>query len=181
MDRDLVRLSKRMSWALRHAPDDAGITLDAQGWVPVADLLAALGVDRAALDAVVARNDKRRFAVHWDGTGRELIRASQGHSVAVDLNLPPADPPPVLYHGTDAANLPSIEAAGLRRGARHHVHLSADVATARAVGHRRRPAAVAILTVAAAEMAAAGYDFYLSANGVWLTDAVPPGFITRHS
>jgi putative RNA 2'-phosphotransferase len=110
-----------------------------------------------------------------------MIRASQGHSVEVDLGLPPVDPPEVLYHGTDAANLPSIGVEGLRRGARHHVHLSADVATATAVGRRRRPASVAILAVAAADMAAAGHTFYRSANGVWLTDSVPPSFITRHS
>lgn len=179
MDRDLVRLSKRMSWALRHSPRDAGITLDDGGWVPVVDLLAALDMSRADMDAVVAGNDKRRFAVEVDATGREMIRASQGHSVAVDLGLPPADPPEVLYHGTDAANLASIEVEGLRRGTRQHVHLSVDVATATAVGRRRRPASVAILAIAAAEMAAAGHTFYLSANGVWLTDAVPPSFITR--
>lgn len=181
MDRDLVRLSKRMSWALRHAPHAAGLDLDPYGWVEVPVLLAALGVGRDALDAVVAGNDKRRFAIETDPSGREMIRASQGHSVDVDLGLAPVAPPAVLYHGTGAANLPSIEAEGLRRGARRHVHLSADVATARAVGQRRRPAEVAILAVDAGVMAAAGHAFYVSANGVWLTDAVPPGYLTRHA
>lgn len=181
MDKDLVRLSKRMSYVLRHAPHTAGLTLDPQGWVEVPVLLTALRLSREQLDAVVAGNDKKRFAIETAPDGREMIRASQGHSVDVDLGLPPATPPGVLYHGTPATNLPSIEVEGLRKGGRQHVHLSLDVATANVVGHRRRPAEVAILAVDAAGMSAAGYAFYVSANGVWLTDAVPPTFISRHS
>lgn len=174
----LVRLSRRVSYLLRHDPASAGLTLDPQGWVGVDDLLAALGtsVSRADLDAVVEGNDKRRYAIRTGPGGRDEIRASQGHTVPVDLGLDRVPPPPVLYHGTSAAVLPSIRARGLERGERHHVHLSPDVPTARAVGGRRRGPA-AVLAVDAAAMAAAGFAFYRSANGVWLTDHVPPEYL----
>lgn len=178
MDSALVRLSQRLAHLLRHDPGSAGLTLDPQGWVAVDDVLAALGpsVTRADLDAVVAGNDKRRYAVRPGPDGRDQIRANQGHSVPVDLGLAVVPPPPLLYHGTSAAALPSIRARGLERRERHHVHLSADVATARAVGARRR-GPVAVLTVDAAAMAADGHAFYRSANGVWLTDHVPPRYL----
>ncbi|MDG4800424.1 RNA 2'-phosphotransferase [Micromonospora sp. WMMD980] len=174
--RDLVRVSRRMSLALRHRPDRFGLTLDRAGWVPVADLLAAMRIGRAELDAVVAGNDKQRFAVEPGPDGIDRIRASQGHSVAVDLGLGPADPPGRLFHGTGEDVLAAIRAQGLRRGRRHHVHLSADVPTARRVG-ARRGGAVVVLAVDAAAMAADGYAFYRSANGVWLTDTVPPAYL----
>jgi putative RNA 2'-phosphotransferase len=173
MKTDLVKISKKMSYALRHRPDAVGITLDANGWVGVAELLAALRIDRATLNAVVEGNDKRRFAVDGD-----RIRASQGHSVPVDLQLVEAVPPATLFHGTASENLDSIRREGLKKGRRHHVHLSVDTATAFAVGRRRHPAEVAILRVDAAAMRDAGYAFFRSANGVWLTDTVPPAFIT---
>ena len=165
-----MSLSHRLSMILRHRPESAGITLDANGWVPVPTLIAALGITRDELEAVVATNDKQRFAIDGD-----RIRASQGHSrrVAVDLDLEPADPPAVLFHGTPAANVPSILREGLRPRTRHHVHLSPEIQTATRVGGRRS-AEVAILRVDAAAMTAAGHVFYRSANGVWLTDAVPP-------
>jgi len=174
----LVRLSRRLSYILRHDPASVGLTLDPQGWVAVDDLLAALGtaVSRADLDAVVAGNDKRRYAIRPGPRGRDEIRASQGHSVPVELDLERVPPPPVLYHGTSAAALPSIRARGLERGGRHHVHLSPDTSTAQAVGRRRR-GPVAVLAVDAAAMAAAGHAFYRSANGVWLTDHVPPEYL----
>jgi putative RNA 2'-phosphotransferase len=176
-----VRTSKRMSRALRHRPGAVGLTLDPHGWVPVADLLAALGITRDQLDAVVAGNDKQRFAIETGTDGVERIRASQGHSVPVDLGLTPVEPPAELFHGTTAANLPTILAEGLRPGRRHHVHLSADMPTARAVGARRGPADVVVLRVDAAGMSAAGLAFYRSANGVWLTDAVPPRYLVKLS
>ncbi len=169
-------MSKRLSLALRHRPDAYGLRLDRAGWVPVADVLAGLGISRAQLDAVVAGNDKQRFAVETGPDGTDRIRASQGHSVPVDLGLIPAAPPPRLFHGTGEAVLDAIREQGLRRGGRHHVHLSPDVATARRVG-ARRGGAVVVLTVDAAAMAEAGYLFYRSANGVWLTDAVPPAYL----
>jgi len=173
LTRDQVRLSRRMSMILRHRPESAGITLDANGWVPVAALLAALGVTRAELDAVVAGNDKSRFAIEGD-----RIRASQGHSrrVNVDLGLAPAEPPATLYHGTPRTNIDSILREGLRPRSRDHVHLSPDTETATRVG-TRRSADVAILAVDAAAMASAGHLFYRSANGVWLTDLVPAAFL----
>lgn len=172
----MVRLSKRMSLALRHAPDRFGLVLDVGGWVAVHEVLAALNIQRCDLDAVIADNDKQRFALDRDAAGVERIRASQGHSVPVDLGLVPQLPPPWLYHGTTAATLDSICATGLHRGHRHHVHLSADVDTARRVG-ARRAGTVLVLIVDAQAMAHDGHLFYRSANGVWLTDAVPARYL----
>jgi putative RNA 2'-phosphotransferase len=175
---DVVRVSKRLSFVLRHRPDSIGLTLDEAGWVDVDRLLAALAahglpLSRDDLDAVVARNDKQRFA--FDGSGTR-IRASQGHSVAVDLGYASADPPAELFHGTVDRFLPAILAEGLRPGRRHAVHLSPDVATARTVGGRRgRPV---VLRVDAARLAADGGRFARSTNGVWLVDAVPPDYLT---
>ncbi|MGY1916990.1 RNA 2'-phosphotransferase [Blastococcus sp. SYSU DS0973] len=170
---DVVRTSKRLSFVLRHRPDSVGLTLDDAGWADVGQLLAALRISREQLELVVATNDKRRFA--FDPTGTR-IRASQGHSVAVDLGYGPEQPPEVLFHGTVERVLPAILAEGLRPGRRHAVHLSADVVTARAVGGRRgRPV---VLRVDAAGMAAGGSSFSRSANGVWLVDTVPPRFLT---
>jgi putative RNA 2'-phosphotransferase len=174
---DVVRVSKRLSYLLRHRPDSAGLTLDEAGWADVDALLAALArsglpLTRAALEHVVATNDKRRFA--FDATGTR-IRASQGHSVPVALGYAPSTPPPVLFHGTVERTLPAIRAEGLRPGSRHAVHLSPDAATARRVGARRgRPV---VLRVDAAAMAADGAVFTRSANGVWLVDAVPPRYL----
>jgi len=172
----LVKLSKRMSKALRHDPGRVGLTLDEAGWVPLAALLSALGVSRADVDEVVAGNDKQRFTVARGPDGVERIRANQGHSVPVELGLTPASPPALLYHGTSATVLDSIRATGLNRGGRHHVHLSADEQTARRVG-ARRGGAIVILTVDAAAMARDGYAFFRSDNGVWLTDEVPPPYL----
>jgi putative RNA 2'-phosphotransferase len=172
----LVRLSKRMSKTLRHDPGRVGLVLDEAGWVPVTELTAALRMSRAEFDAVVAGNDKQRFAVEPDSTGVERVRASQGHSIPVDLQLAPVKPPGQLYHGTSARAAESITATGLDRGGRHHVHLSADVATARRVG-ARRGGPVVVFTVDAATMIDDGYLFYRSANGVWLTDQVPARYL----
>jgi putative RNA 2'-phosphotransferase len=172
----MVKLSKRMSKALRHEPARVGLTLDEAGWVPVAALLAALDVDRADVDEVVATNDKSRFTIAHGSDGVERIRANQGHSVPVELGLTPLPPPERLYHGTSAAALDSIRATGLNRGGRHHVHLSADEQTARRVG-ARRGGAVVILTIDTAAMARAGFEFFRSDNGVWLTDEVPPEYL----
>ncbi|QDY77779.1 RNA 2'-phosphotransferase [Streptomyces qinzhouensis] len=174
-DRRTVRVSKYLSKHLRHQPQRLGITLDAQGWVGVETLLTALAehrmpLTRAELEHVVAVNDKRRFTIDGD-----RIRANQGHTVAVDLGLPSATPPAYLYHGTVAARLAAIRAEGLRPMARHHVHLSPDRETATRVGARRgRPV---VLSVDAAAMHRAGHTFRVSANGVWLADAVPPAFL----
>ena len=174
-----TRISKRLSFVLRHRPQWIGITLDEQGWVNVETLLAKLaakgeGIDLPVLQHVVATNEKKRYAFNEDGT---KIRASQGHSVEVQLGYTPQQPPAVLYHGTVQAFVPAILKQGLQKRKRHHVHLSADVATAEKVGQRRGNPI--ILTIDAGAMFAQGYAFYISDNGVWLADEVPPQFIER--
>ncbi len=170
-----MKVSKYLSRHLRHQPGRIGLVLDPHGWVAVDDLLRAMArhgmpLSRAELEHVVAVNDKRRFTIDGD-----RIRASQGHTVDVDLGLPPATPPAYLYHGTVAANLAAIRAEGLRPMARHHVHLSPDRETATRVGARRgRPV---VLSVDAGAMHRDGHVFHVSANGVWLTDAVPTRYL----
>jgi putative RNA 2'-phosphotransferase len=182
LNREQVRLSKRLSLVLRHRPETAGLVLDPNGWVPVTDLLAALRISRTELDIVVANNDKSRFVIMADADGVERIRANQGHSrrVNVDLDLPAAEPPATLFHGTPRANLDPIMREGLRPRSRQHVHLSPDEATALVVGRRRSPNVV-VLEIAAAAMADAGHVFHRSQNGVWLTVAVPPAFLRERS
>ncbi|MDT0318122.1 RNA 2'-phosphotransferase [Streptomyces millisiae] len=176
-ERTIKKISKYLARHLRHDPGRIGLVLDEGGWADIDELLAACGrrgmrVSRAQLDEVVARNDKRRFAV--DPTGRR-IRASQGHTIEVDLGLAPLAPPARLYHGTVAASLPGIRAEGLRPMRRQHVHLSPDRETATRVGARRgRPV---VLPVEAGAMHAAGHVFWRSDNGVWLTEAVPAAFL----
>ncbi len=178
-DRRLLRLSKYLSKYLRHQPEDLGLALMPGGWVEVDALLAASArkgfrIERDELEEVVARNDKKRFAFDETGT---LIRAQQGHSAPVDLELEPATPPATLYHGTPERNLPAILKSGLLKINRHHVHLSPDEATARAVGGRRgRPG---VLAVDAEEMHNDGWVFYRSGNGVWLVDHVPPRYLSH--
>ena len=176
-EKRMVRVSKRLSLHLRHAPEKIGLTLGPGGWVAVDELLDALArngfrVGRDELSEVVTRNDKQRFA--FDDTGT-MIRASQGHSLPVELGLTEVPPPDELYHGTVAAALPAIRREGLRPMRRHHVHLSASVETATRVGARRGEPVV--LRVDAARMAAAGHRFFRSDNGVWLVDAVPPDYL----
>ncbi len=147
------------------------------GWVDVAALLRAadgdgITISAEQLHAIVATNDKQRY--EFDATGRR-IRARQGHSVAVDLGLQPRTPPDVLYHGTARRLADRILAEGLRPMGRQHVHLSPDPATATDVGGRR--GAPLVLAVQAGTMSAAGHDFWMSANGVWLALAVPPEFL----
>jgi putative RNA 2'-phosphotransferase len=179
MDRKLVTISKFLAKHLRHAPEALGLTLQSGGWVSVDDLLAASAragftITYDELLECVETNDKQRFS--FDDTG-DLLRANQGHSVGVDLQLEEKQPPDTLYHGTVERFLASILAEGLKKGKRHHVHLSRDVETARKVGARRgKPV---ILRVDAGKMHGAGYPFFLSANGVWLTDAVPTAFLAR--
>ncbi|MCH0538829.1 RNA 2'-phosphotransferase [Streptomyces sp. MUM 203J] len=172
-----VKVSKYLSRHLRHQPERIGLALDPQGWVAVMDLLRAMErhgmrISRAELEHVVAVNDKRRFTIDTD---RDQIRAVQGHSVDVDLALPPTTPPAHLYHGTVARNLASIRTEGLRPMGRHHVHLSPDRETATRVGARRGRALV--LAVDAGAMHRDGHVFHVSDNGVWLTDSVPPRYL----
>ena len=177
MNKRLTGISKFLCFVLRHNPQALGITLDAEGWVEVDELLAAAArhgklFTRLQLEEIVATNDKKRFALSPDG---RLIRANQGHSVEVDLGLMPVEPPELLYHGTVERFLASIREKGLLRGDRQHVHLSAERDTALRVGERRgRPV---VLVVEAGRMHNEGHVFFRSENGVWLTEAVPSEYL----
>jgi putative RNA 2'-phosphotransferase len=168
--------SRFLTYVLRHHPEAIGLRLDPAGWVAIDDLLAALAehdrpLARSTLDMIVSTSDKQRFEVQ---SGR--IRAAQGHSVEVDLGLPPQTPPAILFHGTVERFLTAIRVDGLRKGRRRMVHLSVDEQTATAVGARRGQPV--ILRVDAAGMHASGHAFYRAANGVWLTEHVPAQWIT---
>ena len=173
-----MHLSKFLSFVLRHKPEEIGIQLDEAGWAEVEALLQgceAKGYKMTAveLDEVVRTNPKRRFAFDDSQT---RIRANQGHSVDVSLGYQEQVPPKHLFHGTVERFVYSIENEGIRKGERHHVHLSSDLETAKTVGSRR--GSPLIFRVAAAAMAADGYRFYRSDNGVWLTEHVPPKYLS---
>ncbi len=178
MSKRLESTSKFLSLVLRHQPEVIGLSLDDAGWANVAELIELANKHKRPLtpellQEVVLTNDKKRFAFSTDGS---KIRASQGHSVVVDLELPVVTPPEFLYHGTATRFLESIKQQGLLPGSRQHVHLSADHATAIKVGQRHGKPIV--LVVAALQMHESGYAFYYSENGVWLVAAVPVPFIT---
>lgn len=169
--------SRFLSFVLRHQPQVIGVQLDDGGWVEVETLLAQCrqhgrALSREQLEEVVSTSPKRRFAFSLDG---RRIRASQGHSVSVELGYDADVPPELLFHGTVAPAVEVILREGLRKMERHHVHLSADRQSARLVGGRRGQPV--ILRVHAGRMHRDGGLFYLSDNGVWLTDAVPPGYL----
>jgi putative RNA 2'-phosphotransferase len=176
-DKQRLKISKAMSLLLRHRPELGNLSLDAQGWVDMQALLEGLDhlgiqTDVEQVEEVIVSNDKQRFA--WDEI-RNRVRANQGHSVAVQLNLPEQEPPDVLFHGTVERFLTSIQENGLHRRNRQHVHLSGDEETAQKVGLRRgKPI---ILKVHAKRMHMGGHTFYLSENGVWLTDHVPVDYL----
>ena len=177
MNDRLVSTSKFMSLILRHKPETIGLTLDANGWADIDELLRLAkargkALDRKVIEQVVADNDKQRFIISEDGS---RIRANQGHSISIDLALTPREPPSVLFHGTATRFLDSIREQGLLHGNRQHVHLSLEQATAVNVG--RRHGKPVILEVAAKRMREEGHIFFLSENGVWLTEHVPTLFI----
>lgn len=177
-ERERTRTSKFLSLVLRHQPETIGIDLDDAGWVEVSLLLArchehGMAITEHALAEIVATSPKRRFALSEDGL---RIRANQGHSVDVELGYEASDPPALLFHGTVAKVLPAIHKDGLLKMQRHHVHLSPERETAAQVGKRRgKPV---ILVVRSGAMLSAGHEFFVSANGVWLTEHVPAGYIT---
>lgn len=172
------RASKFLSLILRHRPETINLQLDKEGWADVNDLLAGMqekGWDNFSknnLEEVVRDNNKQRFSFNENKT---KIRANQGHSVKVDLGLKSVKPPKNLFHGTVSKFLDSIKNEGLKKRSRQHVHLSADIPTAVSVGSRRgKPI---ILTIPSLQMHEDGFKFYLSKNGVWLTDRVPNHYI----
>ncbi|MGL5197325.1 MAG: RNA 2'-phosphotransferase [Chroococcales cyanobacterium] len=173
----LIKISKYLSYHLRHHPEEIGLELEPGGWVAVAALLAAaqahhFPLTRSQLDLVVETSNKQRFS--FDSTGTR-IRANQGHSIPIDLQLDPSSPPDILYHGTGYQAVESILEQGLQKRARHHVHLSPDIDTARQVGMRHGKPVV--FTIKASEMHQYGHLFYCSENGVWLVDEVPPEYL----
>ena len=173
----LVSTSKFLSLVLRHKPEIIGIELDAQGWISISELLRALSnstfpLSFTELQEVVRSNDKQRFSFSPDGS---RIRASQGHSLTVDLGYERATPPTILFHGTADRFLASIRQQGLRKGSRHHVHLSAETEIALSVGQRYSKPVV--LSIASEQMNKDGHLFFRSTNGVWLTECVPVEYI----
>ena len=174
----LVKISKYLSFVLRHHPEKIGIKLDPHGWVAIEELLIAaknhkFPIWETELYTVVEKNDKKRFSLDHSGT---FIRANQGHSIEVDLQLEPQIPPNILYHGTGSDAIDSIKKTGLQKMSRHHVHLSNDITKARNVAKRRSGKSI-VLVVDGIAMSQDGYKFYLSANNVWLVDEVPPRYL----
>ena len=177
---NLTAISRYISLILRHKPEVIGITLDEHGWADVNALIQGIqetrepGFSRELLDEIVRTDSKQRYAYSED---RTLIRASQGHSIPVDVELKRTAPPKILWHGTGEKYAASIERIGLIPKSRLYVHLSKDVETAVTV--RKRHGKPVVYQVDAERMARDGYDFFLSANGVWLTKEVPAEFLQR--
>ena len=171
---ELKARSKFLSYLLRHRPEALNLTMDAQGWVPVSQIIenSDQPISKAQITEIVRSNAKQRFDLSADGS---KIRANQGHSILVDLELEPQAPPATLFHGTAEGSVEQIRAFGLIKGTRQHVHLSPDSETAHKVGQRHgRPV---VLRVKSGQMHAAGHLFFLSKNGVWLCDRVAPEFL----
>lgn len=179
MNSNITKTSKFLSLILRHNPESIGLELDEFGWANIEELIMLAEknkrtIDLALIQKVVETNDKQRFSISEDG---RLIRANQGHSIPVDLELEPIQPPNILFHGTTTRFVDNIFEQGLIKRNRQHVHLSATKETATTVGQRHgKPT---ILIVSAQLMYERGYHFFQSKNGVWLTDHVPINFLAR--
>ena len=171
---EIKKLSKFLSLILRHKPETINIKLDKNGWANVPEILRGMKIDFTTLEKVVAENDKQRFSFNDDKT---KIRANQGHSVKVDVELVEKIPPEILYHGTIEKNLKSISAQGLLKMNRLYVHLSGDIETAKKVAARRAGNAV-IFKISARQMYNDGFKFFQSENGVWLVETVPPKYLS---
>ncbi len=174
----LKETSKFISLILRHKPEAIGITLDEHGWANVDELIAGIAktqpIDMAMLEQIVAEDEKQRYSFNEDKT---LIRANQGHSIPVDVELEEKEPPEILYHGTGAKYVSSIDEQGLMPKSRLYVHLSSDEDTAKKVGQRHgKPV---IYVVKSGKMFCDGYKFYKSVNGVWLTKEVPLSYLEK--
>lgn len=171
-----VKLGRFLSLVLRHNPDAAGVSLDEHGWADVQELLT--GVRRSGrqitmemLERIVQENNKQRYSFNADHT---KIRANQGHSLQVDVELTAMRPPHYLYHGTAAKFLAAIQQEGIKKMSRQYVHLSGDFQTAMEVG--RRHGSPVVITINAEAMVHDGITFYLSENGVWLCEYVAPEY-----
>lgn len=179
MDKNLVKYSKRISKALRHKPESLGLVLDEHGWADVDQLIKSLSNNGAfsmeTLETIVRENDKKRFSFNEDKT---KIRANQGHTILVDVELEQKEPPEILYHGTGEQYKEVIANEGIKSMNRLYVHLSANIETAVRVGKRHGKPYV--FTVRSGQMYRDGYYFLLSVNGVWLTDKVPPQYLEMH-
>ncbi len=177
--KNLTQTSKFLSLILRHKPETIGLNLNQHGWADISELIekapSEMSLTIALIKQIVAENNKKRFALSDDGL---QIRANQGHSISVDLGFTCSEPPSLLFHGTASRFITAIKAEGLIAGQRHHVHLSTNIKTALSVG--KRYGKPVILQVAAKEMYQQGHRFFLSENNVWLTDAVPPQFLSEH-
>ena len=172
---NIKKVSKFLSLILRHKPQTIGLTLDSHGWAEIDELLSKskiMKLNREILDKVVKENDKQRFIIDGD-----RIRANQGHSLDIDLELKVVTPPNLLFHGTATQFIASIMKIGLIKQRRQHVHLSEKRETAISVG--RRHGEVVLLKIDSQKMFDDGYDFYLSENGVWLTDVVPFKYLSK--
>lgn len=174
MRKELVDKSKFLSLILRHKPEKANIILDGEGWASVKEILTNTDITLPELLEIVDTNEKKRFTFNQDKT---LIQAAQGHSIAVDVKLKKTYPPSRLYHGSKTQFLASIKKYGLTKGTRNHVHLSMDETTAKDVASRRKGQSV-LFTVDTQAMAADRFDFFLSENKVYLTEAVPAKYLT---
>ena len=171
--KNITKVSKFLSLILRHKPQTIGLKLDAHGWADIDEIISNsknIKLNREIIDEVVSKDNKQRFIIEGD-----KIRANQGHSIEVDLELKAITPPDILYHGTATRFLESIMKTGLSRQNRQYVHLSKDIKTAISVG--KRHGKVIVLEVDAKRMIRDGYEFYLSENGVWLTGSVPVGYL----
>ncbi len=175
---NLTKTSKYLSMILRHRPEAAGICLDEHGWARVDELIAGIRktqkFNMEMLEEIVRTDNKQRYSFNED---RTLIRANQGHSIPVDVELPVTEPPEILWHGTGQKYVESIDRKGLLPKGRLYVHLSKDTETAVKVGSRHGKPVV--YRVKSAEMAADGYLFYRSVNGVWLTKEVPVQYLEK--
>jgi len=172
-----TKISKFLSRVLRHKPQKIGLSLDNKGWANLDELItqsnkAGVQLNKKIVALVVEQNDKKRFTISDDG---QRIRANQGHSIPVDLELEPINPPEFLFHGTALHFVDSIKDKGLISRKRNHVHLSPDEETATKVG--RRHGEPCVLTIQAGKMFEAGFLFYQSVNGVWLIKEVPAEYI----
>jgi putative RNA 2'-phosphotransferase len=164
---------KYLTLILRHAPEQAGITLDSSGWAPIEPLLRATKLSLQELEEIVAADEKGRFEFSDD---QAKIRASQGHSVDVDLGYESKDPPQFLYHGTSADNMPLINKNGLLKMERHDVHMFDNYDLALSIATKRRKNPI-VIKIKSQDMVMAGYKFKLSTNNVWLTESVPQQFL----